>query len=330
MHETYLKQALELAYIRRGFCAPNPSVGAVIVKNNQVIATGYHWGPEHPHAEADALNKIGELAKESTLYVTLEPCCHTNKKTPPCTEAIIQAGVKQVFYGFRDPNPAVAGKGEEKLQAADIECQHIPLPEINEFYCSYQYWWQTKKPFVTAKLAMSLDGKIAGPNGQRIAITGSAAQQFTHQQRKWADAILTTAKTIQKDDPLLNVRLENEEYKKPIYILEGQLKTPLNAKIFSSASQVTILNNKNIASLSEALQIIGQDGIHDLWIEAGGKCFAAFAKEKLLHRAFIYVAPKWLGAEAQTAFTDNTDIFADARLRQWQMLGEDALCEFHW
>lgn len=348
MHKTYLKQALELAHIRRGFCAPNPSVGAIIVKNNHVIATGYHWGNGHPHAEIEALSKIGESAQGAILYVTLEPCCHTEKKTPPCTEAIIQAGIKQVYYGFCDPNPAVAGKGEEKLRVANIECQHISLPEIDQFYQSYQHWWQTGKPFVTAKLAMSLDGKIAGTHGQRITITGPTAQQFTHQQRKYADAILTTAKTIQHDDPLLNVRLAGEEYKKPIYILDRQLNTPLDAKIFTTALGVTIFHNKNIDPekiklyqarnvrcqninmLPEALTIIGQDGIHDLWIEAGGKCFAAFAHERLLQRAFIYVAPKWLGTEAQSAFEDNKDIFASARSHQWCNLGEDAMCKLEW
>ncbi len=289
MHEAYLKYALKLAQIRRGFCAPNPSVGAVVVKDNQIIAEGYHWGSGHAHAEVEALNKVNGELIDATLYVTLEPCCHTNKKTPPCTELIIARGIKKVIYGARDPNPQVSGLGEKRLQAMGVECVHVELLEINEFYRSYQYWWQTGKPFVTAKLAMSLDGKIAGANGQRINITGKEAQLFTHQQRKLADAILTTAKTIICDDPLLNVRLPEGEFKRPVYILDKNSITPAAAKIFQSAERVTILKQTD---LNKVLQQIGEDGIHDLWIEAGGKCFSAFVQAGLVQRAFIYVAPK--------------------------------------
>jgi diaminohydroxyphosphoribosylaminopyrimidine deaminase/5-amino-6-(5-phosphoribosylamino)uracil reductase len=328
MHKFYLKQALGLAEIRRGFCAPNPSVGAVVVKNNQVLATGYHWASGHPHAEVEALNKVGDEARGATLYVTLEPCCHTKKKTPPCTELIIQRGIKQVVYGFRDPNPQVSGLGEKKLQAAGVDCIYLNLPEIADFYRSYQFWWQTGKPFVTAKLAISLDGKIAGPDGQRINITGAEAQLFSHQQRKRSDAILTTAKTIMHDDPLLNVRVPNEEeYRKPIYILENQTTVPANAKIFQSAEKVTILRN---LYLTEVLQKIGGDGMHDLWIEAGGHCFSAFIKAGLVQRALIYAAPKLLGKNAQNAFAESHDIFATATQRRWQILGEDAVCELEW
>lgn len=328
MHETYLKRALELAKIRRGFCAPNPSVGAVLVKNNKIIAEGYHKGSGHPHAEVEALLHVSdEDIKDAILYVTLEPCCHTNKKTPPCTELIIQRGIKKVFYGFRDPNPQVAGLGEKELKEAGVECVQIEIAEINEFYKSYQYWWQTGKPFVTAKLAISLDGKIAGPNDQRVTITGTEAQQFTHQQRKLSDAILTTAKTIQCDDPLLNVRLDDEEYRKPVYVLERNTITPSNAKIFTSAERVIILRDLD---LNAVLQHIGQDGVHDLWIEAGGLCFSAFIKANLVQRAFIYVAPKCLGANAQSAFDENHDIFATAKSRHWQVLGDDMVCEFNW
>lgn len=351
MHNIYLTQALALAEIRRGFCAPNPAVGAVLVKNSQVIATGYHWASGHPHAEAAALQSLDVDAKDATLYVTLEPCCHTNKKTPPCTELLIQRGIKQVFYGFRDPNPEVAGRGEAILLAAGINCAQISLPAIDAFYASYQHWWQTRKPVVTAKLALSLDGKIAGANGQRIAITGNEAQQFTHQQRKRADAILTTARTIQNDDPLLNVRLDNEEHRKPLYILDRELNTPPTAKIFHSAARVTLFHSATANSekiqlftqqgvrchtiectleglnLAEVIAQIGRDGAHDLWIEAGGRCFEAFANENLLQRAFIYLAPKWLGTDAQTAFANSTDVFTTARQQQWQILGADAVCE---
>jgi len=354
MNEYYLRQALSFAELRRGFCAPNPAVGAVVVKANQILAMGYHLGSGHPHAEVEALNKIGEEAKGATLYITLEPCCHTNKKTPPCTDLILQHGIAKVVYAFRDPNPSVSGKGEQLLKDAGIECLHQPLPEIDEFYQSYQFWWHYQRPFVTAKIAMSLDGKIAGSNGARINITSTEAQQFTHQKRKAADAILTTAKTIQKDNPLMNVRLNNQEYKKTIYILDSNLSVSLSAKIFSSAEKAIIFHQKNVdkekialfekngvscieiasntqgLDLSEVVNIIGQAGMHDLWVEAGGSCFAAFAKAKLLQKAFIYVAPKWLGENAQAAFGGNNDVFAGVKSNKWFALGKDAVCEMVW
>lgn len=350
MNIEFLKQALQLAAIKRGFCAPNPAVGAIVVKNNKILGQGYHHGSGHAHAEVEALKNVGDEANGATLYVTLEPCCHVGK-TPPCTDLLIQRGIKHVFFGFKDPNPLVAEQSKKILAAAGIESEYMPLPEINEFYQSYAYWWQYKKPFVTAKLAMSLDGKIAGANGKRIDITGKNAQLFTHQQRKISDAILTTAKTIINDDPLLNVRLPNEEYQKPVYILDAQLQISTDTTIFNSAKSLTLFHAKTISKekinslekkgarcisvpnheygldLNNVITAIGKDGVHDLWVETGGHCFSSLLKQKLLQKAFIYMAPKWLGSQAQSAFTENNNIFADAIQKNWRSLGDDGLCE---
>ncbi|MGB8285801.1 MAG: bifunctional diaminohydroxyphosphoribosylaminopyrimidine deaminase/5-amino-6-(5-phosphoribosylamino)uracil reductase RibD [Candidatus Aquirickettsiella gammari] len=350
----YLNLALSLASIRRGFCAPNPCVGAVLVKNAEVIATGYHWASGSVHAEVDALNKIEpSLAKRATLYVSLQPCCHTAKKTPPCTDLIIQRGISKVIYAFPDPNPAVINETNKILQQAGIECIQHRLPEIDNFYESYRFWWENKRPFTTAKLAISLDGKIAGKQGKRIQLTGLIAQQFTHQQRKRADAILTTAKTIRLDNPLLNSRIERTVYKKPLYILDGELNTPASAKVFTSAKNVTLFHNANLTpqyqdkfsqhklrfipikndnnglNLLEVFQYIAQDGCHDLWVEAGGRCFQALAKNQLLQRAFIYVAPHWLGEAAQAAFAA-TSPFLSAFPVATTTLGTDVCFEFNW
>lgn len=351
----YLNLALSLAAIRRGFCAPNPCVGAVLVKNAAVIATGYHWASGAPHAEVDALNKIEPaLAKGATLYVTLQPCCHTGKKTPPCTELIIQRGIAKVIYACQDPNPAVINETNKILQQAGVECTQHRLPEIDNFYESYQFWWKTKRPFTTAKLAISLDGKIAGKQGERVQLTGLIAQQFTHQQRKQANAILTTAKTICVDNPLLNSRIAHTVYKKPLYILDTELNTPASAKVFTSAKSVTLFHNANLTpqhqdkfsqhelrfiptkidkdgglNLLEVLQYIAEEGSHDLWIEAGGRCFQTLAENQLLQRAFIYVAPRWLGEDAQTAFTPSSP-FLGASLVATTTLGTDACFEFSW
>lgn len=350
-HKNYLQQALDLAKIRRGFCAPNPSVGAVIVKNGEVIATGYHFAAGQPHAEIDALKKINNQAHDATIYVTLEPCCHFGK-TPPCTEAIIKSGIKHVIYAYRDPNPVVAGKGEAALLAANIECQQVSLPEIDQFYKSYTYWQQTKKPFITAKIALTLDGKIAGKNNRPIPITEAPLNQYTHLNRKNSDAILTTAKTIIQDDPQLNARYQNETIPKPIYILDSQLTLPLTAQIFETAKSLTLFHAKNPSKdrlqalealkvrcipidtndsglrLDQVIDFIGKDGIQDLWIEAGGQCFTTFADQNLLQKALIYIAPQAIGPEGLSAFNAPFD-FRTEQI-QWQQFGNDVLCEIHW
>lgn len=349
---TYLSQALDLAKIRRGFCSPNPSVGAVITLDNKVVATGYHMAAGSPHAEADALKKISMHAKDATIYVTLEPCSHWGK-TPPCTDALIQAGIKRVVYGYSDPNSTVSGKGASALQTNGIICDYIPTSDIADFYESYNHWLKTKTPFVTAKIALTLDGKIAGKQGERIQITGKALQEFTHASRKTADAILTTIKTILHDDPQLNVRIANDTIAKPIYVLDSELNLPFTSTILKTAKSLTIFyskeadptrlqqfnkqgihciaidKNNNGLDLNQVIQHIGQAGIHDLWVEAGGKCFAALIKQKLLQRALIYVAPRWLG-EGQSAFENDFILDSNNTKIQWKQLGNDALCDIRW
>lgn len=350
----YLEMALELAKIRKGFCAPNPCVGAILVKNNQIISRGYHQASGSPHAELEAISKIDpSLVSGAILYVTLQPCCHTAKKTPPCTDLIIKSGIIKVIYGFSDPNPAVNAHTDKILQAAGIECIHYPLTLINNFYASYAYWWKHKRPFTTAKLAISLDGKIAGINGKRIQLTGDTAQKFTHLQRKHTDAILTTAKTIIADDPLLNCRIDDVIYKKSLYIIDTHLSVPISAKIFNSTEKITIFHNSQISKkeqdrfqkhairfipikennngldLLEILKQIGQDGIIDLWVEAGGKSFQSFVQNSLLQRAFIYVAPQWLGENTQLAFTD-PDPLKGAIWANTIILDKDSCFGFKW
>lgn len=320
---SHLLSALELARERRGFCAPNPAVGAVIVKDGCVIATGAHWAAGLPHAEVDALSKLTlEESKDATVYVTLEPCCHWGK-TPPCTDLLIQRQVKEVFYGFQDPNPQVAGQGHQALLSAGIKCTYLPSPEIDTFYASYVYWQKTGRPFVTAKLALSLNGCFAGSQGEPVAITGIELQHYTHQQRKYADAIFTTGRTIKADDPLLNVRLEGETYAKPVYVLDNQSLTPPTARIFNSASSVTLIQKKD---LPEVLDFIGSEGIHDLWVEAGAQCFSALVQQQLVQRVLVYVAPKWLDGMIAPAFDGK--IFEQALSKECKIIGKDVVFDF--
>lgn len=350
VNELYLQQALELAKNRRGFCAPNPAVGVVLVKHDKVIATGQHWAAGYPHAEVDALNKVGDEARGATLYVTLEPCCHFGK-TPPCTQLIIARGIAEVIYGFSDPNPDVAGKGREELLAAGIACRHLPLPEIEVFYASYQHWWRYRTPFVTAKIALSLDGKIAAADGKPITITGPELKVLTHEYRKQSDAILTTVKTIICDNPMLNVRVADEVFAKPVYILDRDLQIPMTSNIWQTAKRLVLFHQASVdvkrlsllqeqgavchavpaqgqeMDLSAVLQVMGQEGIHDLWVEAGGRCFTSFITKRLLQRALIYIAPLCLGEGAYPAFTDPLPRFSDTANIQWRPYGNDVVCE---
>lgn len=351
-HEQYLQQALALAEVRRGFCAPNPAVGAVVVKNGEVLATGYHWACGAPHAESDALNKLGMEAEGATLYVTLEPCSHTGK-TPPCTDLIQQRGIVKVVYAQQDLNPKVSGKGEQALRALGVDCERVEFPAINEFYKSYRYWHKTGRPWVTAKLAVSLDGHTAGPNGEAMAITGEELKAFTHQQRKRADAILTTAKTINNDNPQMNARLPEAHYRKPIYILDTHLTLNDAAQVFVTTEKITVFHGMNVATerviqlqdrgvttiavshmeeglcLDNIIHLIGQEGMHDLWVEAGAKCFQALLKAQLVQRAYVYIAPKQLGY-AQAAFMSNKILFENALSYQMHAIGNDACCEINW
>lgn len=347
-HQDYLNLALNEARTRRGFCAPNPAVGAVVVKNGEILALGKHWAAGKPHAEVDALSQLSlEQSRGATLYVTLEPCCHFGK-TPPCTNLIIEREIAEVFYAYADPNPLVSGKGEALLRAAGIHCEHFPLAEIDEFYCSYRYWQAHSRPWVSAKLALSLDGKIAAADGSPIQITGPECQELTHELRYHADAILTSATTILADNPELNVRL-SETHSKPIYILDRCLRLTGDEKIFSTAASLTLFHGKNISmeaqknlekkgarcilieeeenllQLAPILDVIGKDGMHDLWIEAGGKMFYQFYFQNLIHRALFYLSPKTLGEDAKTAFPASFDITQSAASTKMFSRGDDVV-----
>lgn len=350
-HEYFLKEALVLAEQRRGFCSPNPSVGAILLREGKIVASGVHWKAGDPHAEVAALSGLSPAETEgATLYVTLEPCSHTGK-TPPCADLLVKHKLKAVYYGLRDPNPVVDGEGQRKLTQAGIICEHISCDEIDRFYQSYIWWIKHRRPWVTAKLALSLDGKIAGPGGSPCQITGEALGVYTHLSRMKSDAILTTARTVIRDDPQMNVRIEGETHKKPLYILDANLDIPLSAKIFDTAGKicffhlksasctkkdillnhgaycVPILGKNDRLFLPHVLDHLGKEGIHDLWVEAGGTCFQSFLSESLLHRALIYIAPKTLGSEAVAAFSGIANLFEGMSKVTWQQMGQDVLCE---
>jgi len=334
-HDTmYLQQALAAAECRRGFCAPNPAVGAVVVKNDQVIATGTHWGPGQPHAEVEALRQAGDAAQGATLYVTLEPCCHYGK-TPPCTDLIIQSNIKRVVFGFCDPN-SVAANGRDLLCRSGIECDLLSTPEITTFYRSYAYWLKHWRPWVTLKLAISADHKIAAEDGKPAIITGEACYQFTQKQRAHSDAILTTVRTILNDDPKMNARLLDKTIAKPIFILDSYLQLDHKATIFKTAKSITVYHRDDVPPRSDlncvampydnnGLQLaavlldIGRRGVHDLWVEVGAHAFRSFYLNKLINQMIFYRSEKILGESALSAFKGIDPL----RSLEWQRLGED-------
>ncbi len=346
--QMFLQQALVLATQGRGHCAPNPAVGAVVVKQGRVLGQGYHRGCGQVHAEVEALASLDEAATGATLYVTLEPCCHWGK-TPPCVDVLAKAQLARVVYGLKDPNPAVAGQGVAQLQAKGIVCEQVELAEIKRFYQSYGYWWRSGKPWVTAKLAMSLDGKIAGHQGEPLGITGRDLQQLTHQRRGASDALLTTINTIINDDPAMNVRVGEKTTQKPLYVLDSQLRLPLTSQVVRSLQSLTVFHAEaadaqRLAQLKQQgvkcvmveqadgalawqaiLAAIGADGVHDLWVEAGGKCFYSLYRSGFLNRALLYVAPKYLGDQATSAFAAALDLTTQALT--WQQVGNDVVCE---
>lgn len=209
--EAYMRRAIQLALRGSGWVNPNPLVGAVVVKDGRIIGQGWHRAYGEPHAERHALANCTEDAKGATIYVTLEPCCHTGKQ-PPCTDALIEAGIARVVMGAYDPNPKVSGGGIAQLEEAGIEVvQGVLVEECELINQAFLHYIQTGKPYVTLKYAMTLDGKIATRSGKSKWITGEAARRRVHEDRQRNSAIMVGVGTVLKDDPMLTTRLEEFE-----------------------------------------------------------------------------------------------------------------------
>lgn len=349
MHEQFLLAALEQARLGLGQCAPNPSVGAVAVQNGRIIAQAYHKGAGTPHAEQLLLAQLPPKMLGVSVYITLEPCNHWGK-TPPCVEALIQYGVDRVYFSYLDPNPLVAkNDSSQLLRQQGIEVGHIPLKEIDDFYRSYTQWMNTKKPRVTVKMAQSLDGKIGAKQGERLVLSNELCHQFTHEQRLTSDIILTTAKTIQADNPKMNVRLSYDERAKPIAILDRQLSLNADAQIFSTASHCHLFHQeqstpKNLHSscsyhvmptkgdrldLNAVISHLGQLGYHEVWVEAGGTLFSALHQQRLVNRTYLYLVPTCLGEHAMSAY-HCSELFKRKHSVSWQAMGDNMILCLDW
>lgn len=318
----YMQLALQLAQKGCGYVSPNPMVGAVIVKNDRIIGSGYHERYGEAHAERNALSACTESPIGATMYVTLEPCCHHGKQ-PPCVNAIIEAGIRHVVIGSGDPNPLVAGKGIEILRNNGIlVTEHVLEEKCRKLNDVFFHFIQTKRPYVVMKYAMTLDGKIATYTGASKWITGESARTHVHRQRHRYRAIMAGVGTILADDPLLTCR--TGDGRNPIRIIcDTRLCTPLDSQIVQTAKEVpTILatccqeqekysayekagcrilsvgEENGHVSLPMLMQRLGSEGIDSILLEGGSTLNWSALQSGIVQKVEAYIAPKLFGGEA--------------------------------
>ncbi len=320
----YMKRALRLAAKGRGHTSPNPMVGAVIVSRNRVVGQGYHHKAGEAHAEILALAAAGTQARGGTLYVTLEPCCHAPKRTPPCVPPVIESGLRRVVVAMLDPNVQVNGRGALRLRRAGLDvtigCCREEAEELNE---AYIHWITTGRPFLILKAAMTLDGKIATADGESRWITGKNARLQVHCLRSQIDAVMVGIGTVLHDDPHLTARLPGNRVRQPMrVILDSRLRIPLDAQVLSKGpAEVVIVTTRQAAkpkvealqrlgatvlivpaeqgrvSLNACLTELGKRGITSVMLEGGSEVNASALSAGLVQRLHLYVAPMLLGGQ---------------------------------
>ncbi len=327
----YMAQALSLAKLALGLVSPNPAVGAVVVKKDVVVGQGYTQPAGSEHAEIVALQQAGEQARGGVMYVTLEPCCHYGR-TPPCSQAIIAAGIAEVHLAMLDPNPLVSGRGKAELEQESIKTyvgEHEgEAREINEAYIKFI---TTGMPFVTAKFAISLDGKIATKGGDSKWISGEEARKEVHNLRYITDAIMVGVNTVLADDPLLTCRCcggrGGTARKQPLRIVvDGKGKTPPTAQLFSEPGKTLLTLSKSITpekanafaqagaellelpsaeglvDLKKLLKTLGKRDITSILVEGGGVLLGSLFDCGLVDKIIAFIAPVIIGgSEAKTA-----------------------------
>jgi diaminohydroxyphosphoribosylaminopyrimidine deaminase/5-amino-6-(5-phosphoribosylamino)uracil reductase len=327
----YMEQALSLARLALGQASPNPAVGAVVVKEGVVVGQGYTQPPGSHHAEVSALKQAGEEARGGVMYVTLEPCCHYGR-TPPCTRAITSAGISEVHMATLDPNPLILGRGKDELEKEGIKTylgeQEGEAKEINEAYTKFI---TTGIPFVTAKFAISLDGKIATRKGDSRWISSNESRKYVHSLRYTTDAVMAGVNTVLADDPHLTTRCcggrGGTARKQPLrVIVDGEGRTPLTAKVFKQSGRTLLALGRNVAprektaftqagaeilelpsvkglvDLEGLLAALGEQGITSVLIEGGGILLGSLFDRRLVDKVIAFIAPIIIGgAEARTA-----------------------------
>lgn len=328
--EIYMAQALRLAEKGCYTTDPNPRVGCVLVKDNKVIAQGWHVAAGADHAEINALKQIQQIDKTDgthgvTAYITLEPCSHTGQ-TGPCCEALITAGVQRVVIAMQDPNPQVAGRGIKRMQEAGITVVcGVLSKDAHALNKGFIKRMKTGLPYLRSKLAMSLDGRTAMATGESKWITSSDSREDVQRLRAASAVVLTGINTILADDPGLNVRLDNQVTQPIRVILDSQLKIPLTAKILELSGQTWVLthsdnqqkirqledNNTNVfqfnnkngrLDLNAVMAFLGQQQINTVMVEAGATLNGALLNENIVDEWWVYIAPCILGDKGRGLF----------------------------
>ena len=327
--EQFMQRAIELARKGLGRTAPNPPVGAVMVRDGEVVGMGFHPAAGQPHAEVFALRDAGGQARGADLYVTLEPCCH-HGRTGPCSEALINAGVARVFVGTQDPNPQVAGQGIARLREAGIdvvcdllktECQQLIAPFAKHVSCGL--------PYVVLKSAMTLDGQTATANGDSQWISCAASREIVHQLRNRVDGIMVGSGTVKADDPRLTTRLDAGGRDPVRIVFDGSLDTSVQATVYSQTSEakailvtardhseetlqpyravgveiIQVDRSTDGLNLPAALVELGKRDLQYLLLEGGGTLGGAMIRAGLVDRMMIFVAPKLLGGVGHSLLT---------------------------
>ena len=360
----FMKRAIELAKKGEGFTNPNPLVGAVIVKDGKIIGEGYHQKYGDLHAEREALldvKKNGADASGAVMFVTLEPCSHYGKQ-PPCTEAVLEAGISKVYVGSRDPNPLVSGRGVQFLKEHGIEVvQDFLKEECDELNAIFFYFITKNLPYVALKWAMTMDGKICTKKGESKWITNEKSRLFVHELRRRYSAILCGIGTVLKDDPMLNCRLDNPS--NPIRIVcDSNLRLPLESKLVQSAGKIPVIavcvksdeethlerkasleeagvevleldkNNENRPDLSQLLRILGDRKIDSLLVEGGAEINYSFLSAGLANYVYAFMGAKVFGSEGKSPVSgEGVDTVEEAfcfRLKKVRAFGDDILAEY--
>jgi diaminohydroxyphosphoribosylaminopyrimidine deaminase/5-amino-6-(5-phosphoribosylamino)uracil reductase len=317
--DQWMRQVLHLAKKGRGRTSPNPVVGALVVNGGKVVGQGYHARAGEPHAEILALQQAGENARGATLYINLEPCTHYGR-TPPCAPKVIEAQVKKVVIGMKDPNPVVRGRGIESLRQAGLSVRMGVLEKecqtVNEAFCKYII---KKEPFVILKVASTLDGKIATQRGDSQWITGENSRRFVHRLRNQVDGVLVGIGTVLRDDPLLTARIRGgrDPYR---IVLDSRLRIEEGARVFGKdpsrvilcttqegpkdkmarlekrGVQILIVDAKQQRiDLNACLGRLGAMGIMTLLVEGGSRVNGSFLDERLVDKFYFFLSPKWIG-----------------------------------
>ncbi len=316
--EFFMRLALREARRGLGHTSPNPAVGAVLVRNGRVIARGHHARAGAPHAEVVAIRRAGARARGADLYTTLEPCNHWGR-TPPCSLAILEAGVKRVFAGSRDPNPLVDGRGLKRLRRAGVRVvTDVLRRECDALNAGWFRFITAGRPHVTLKAAVTLDGKIAARGGDSRWVTGPEARAEAHRLRDRADAILVGAGTARADDPRLTARLPGGHGRDPLrLVLDSRLRLPATLRLFRRRSGAPTLvahisgrprprrgveylrcrSKGGRVDLRDLLARLAARGVVNLLVEGGAEVHASFLKERLADRVVLFVAPTVVGGD---------------------------------